>query len=339
MPRPKNGYTNAAGQQVPGTHDITGRYKDSRGLMYWIHQEGLKGNVNPYASAADIGTAVHKMCELDLRGATNREIEAVPHQMLSTPADVDKIWQSFRAFQAWRQEHRVQAIAFEESLVSEAFQYRGTYDVVAFVDGVRSLIDFKTCKDASRVFLEQRIVMAAHGNLWHEAHPDMPIHAYHLINLPKDGSKFGHHAFADLSPEFEMFTLQLDCWRVEKGLTRKRTTKPATVVPAPKAALLAEAAAPAQQATEAPAATAKPKRARKPKAEKVPAAKPVVVDAPVAQAPVPERAPAAAPVAGIIPPFAPPPVQLAMMEIAPPPPAQLSMAAILRANGHVREAA
>jgi hypothetical protein len=227
MPRPKEGYKSlVTGQPVPGVHDVTGRFKDTKGLMHWIHQEGLKGNKNPYASAADIGTAVHKMCELDLKGAPTREIEAVPHQMLSTPDDIDKAWQSFRAFQQWRQEYRVQAIAFEESLVSETFQYGGTLDVIAFVDGVRSLIDFKTCKDASRVFLEQRLVMAAHGNLWHERHPDLTIQAYHLINLPKDGSKPGHHAFVDLSPEWEMFTLQLDCWRIEKGLARKRTVKP-----------------------------------------------------------------------------------------------------------------
>jgi len=43
--------------------------------------------------------------------------------------------------------------------------------------------------------------------------------------LPKDGSRFGHHAFADLSQEWEMFTLQLDCWRIEKGLTRRRAVK------------------------------------------------------------------------------------------------------------------
>jgi hypothetical protein len=35
MPRPKSGYFNAAGQPIPGTHDITGRYKEMGGLMNW----------------------------------------------------------------------------------------------------------------------------------------------------------------------------------------------------------------------------------------------------------------------------------------------------------------
>jgi hypothetical protein len=328
MPRPANGYTNAAGQKIPGVHDVTGRYKDTKGLMHWIHQEGLKGNVNPYASAADIGTAVHKMCELDLKGAPTREIEAVPHQMLSIPDDIDKAWQSFRAFQEWRREHHVQAIAFEESLVSETVQYGGTLDVIAFVDGVRSLIDFKTCKDASRVFLEQRIVMAAHGNLWREKHPDLPIHAFHLINLPKDGSRPGHHSFADLSPEWEMFTLQLDCWRIEKGLIRKRSVKPS-----PRAEALADLATRLEaMAAEKPTAAA--------------TSVPSVVSS-VAAKPKPEKAPAKPKTAAkprgrkskVAPVEAPPPVIVSPPLQPPPLRTFQSMAELLRSYGHVREAA
>jgi hypothetical protein len=55
--------------------------------------------------------------------------------------------------------------------------------------------------------------------------------------LPKDGSEFQHHTYADLSAQWEIFTLYLDAWRLEKDLTRKRTAKPKTIVPAPKAAL------------------------------------------------------------------------------------------------------
>ena len=35
MPRPKNGYVNAAGQPVPGTHDPINRFMDKTALMHW----------------------------------------------------------------------------------------------------------------------------------------------------------------------------------------------------------------------------------------------------------------------------------------------------------------
>jgi len=41
--RPKSGYFNAAGQPIPGTHDITGRYKEMGGLMNWAYSQGKKG--------------------------------------------------------------------------------------------------------------------------------------------------------------------------------------------------------------------------------------------------------------------------------------------------------
>jgi hypothetical protein len=69
MPRPRNGYTNAAGQPIPGTNDITGRYKDSGALIHWAHKQGAAGLPLYDRSAIDIGSAVHKMAELDLIGA------------------------------------------------------------------------------------------------------------------------------------------------------------------------------------------------------------------------------------------------------------------------------
>ncbi len=266
MPRPKEGYKNLAGQKVPGVHDITRRFSDKNGLIRWAHQEGLKGNTELYGKVTDIGHAVHGMVELDLRGAPMRDIERVPHQTLSVPADIDKAFQSYRAFQAWRQDHEVRAIAFEEAIVSERHQYGGTYDCVAWVDGMRGLVDFKTSKTAV-VYLEMRLAMAAHGNLWHERHADLPLQAYHLITLPKDGSAPGHHAFANLSREWEMFSLQLDCWRIEQGLTHKRTAKPATVsvLEAQGTGLTMTPEIPQEKFDEI-VATSKPKRTRKPKA-------------------------------------------------------------------------
>ncbi len=224
MPRPADGYRNAADQRVPGVHDITGRFSDKSGLINWAYSQGKKG-VPLYGEAAIIGTAVHRMAELDMRAESQREVERVPYGMLHRAEDIDKAIQSFRQYLEWRKGHDVRAIAFEEAIVSERFQYGGTFDIIAWVDGVRSLIDFKTCKTAGVVYPEMRLAMSAHGNLWHEQHPELPLEAYHLIMLPKDGSRFGHHAFADLSQEWEMFTLQLDCWRIEKGLSRRRTAK------------------------------------------------------------------------------------------------------------------
>ena len=213
---------------------------------------------------------------------------------------------AFMQFRKWRIGCHVQPIALEVSLVSEVHQYGGTPDCIALIDGKVALVEFKT---SAKPFADHLVAMAAHAQLWSENNQGRPIEAFHWIGLPKDGSEFKHHAYADLPIQWEIFLLYLDAWRLEKGLTRKpvKPAKPAldhtdrngipaflarsATLRAPEATVL-----PFNQTATPPATAAAPKRARKPK--------------PVAQAPT---------------------------LLAPPPVATLSMAEILRSYGHVRE--
>jgi hypothetical protein len=229
MPRPKNGYLNAAGQPIPGTNDITGRYKDSGALIHWAHKQGQQGLPLYDRSAIDIGSAVHKMAELDLIGASDREIESALHNYLSAPNHLQMAHTSFRAFREWREQCRVTPIKQEVSLVSERYQYGGTPDLVAMVNNGIGLIDFKTGR---AVYNEMKVALAAHGNLWNEARPTQKLDSYHLIILPKDGGPFQHHAFEDLSREWELFQAYLKAYSLEKA----RPTKQAKPKPVEKPA-------------------------------------------------------------------------------------------------------
>lgn len=218
MPRPKNGYTNAAGLQVPGTTDVTGRYKDAGALINWAHKQGQQGLPLYGRSAIDIGSAVHKMAELDLRGASDREIEASLHDYLSAPNHLEMAHTAFKAYREWREQCRVRPLAQEISLVSERHQYGGTPDLVAIINNGIGLIDFKTGK---AVYNEMKVALAAHGNLWDEARPTQRLDSYHLIILPKDGGAFQHHAYGELTREWELFQLYLKAYSLEKAKPAK----------------------------------------------------------------------------------------------------------------------
>jgi hypothetical protein len=251
MPRPKNGYCNAAGQPVPGTHDPISRFMDRSALMHWAHKRGMEGLPLYARDAIDIGSAVHAAADLDLKGRPDREIERAIQNAGLCRDDYDKAMRAFMQFRKWRIACHVQPIALEVSLVSETHQYGGTPDCVALIEGRVSLVEFKT---SLKPFADHLVAMAAHAQLWNEANPNRQIEAFHWIGLPKTGDEFKHHAYTDLSPQWEIFCGYLDLWRLEKGLTRKRTTKPATVAPMPEIA-------PAAAAT-APAAATKPPRTK-----------------------------------------------------------------------------
>lgn len=77
MPRPKDGYRNRAGVAVPGTHDPISRYMDRTALMHWAHKRGMDGLPLYARDAIEVGSTVHAMCDLDLKGRPDREIENV----------------------------------------------------------------------------------------------------------------------------------------------------------------------------------------------------------------------------------------------------------------------
>ena len=212
MPRPKNGYKNAAGIAIPGTSDITGRFMDRSRLLYWAFNRGKAGHAKLYdGEALDIGTCVHMMAELDLKNAPERDIEFYVESTLRDPAQRAKAVAAFSAFRQWRDEFAVDAHVQEVSLVSEALQYGGTLDTVATIRNGLGLIDFKTT-NSGEVYVDHVLQLAAYGILWNETHPDEPLASgYHLILLPKDGSTPIHREFTD--DQLHPFRQQFWCFR------------------------------------------------------------------------------------------------------------------------------
>jgi hypothetical protein len=255
VPRPANGYVNAAGQSVPGTHDPISRYMDRSALMHWAHKRGMEGLPLYARDAIDIGSAVHAMADLDLKGRPDLEIENVARDAGLPRDDYDKAMRAFMQFRKWRINCHVQPLALELSLVSELHQYGGTPDCIALINSKVSLVEFKT---SAKPYPDHLVAMAAHANLWNENFPDRLIEAFHWIGLPKDGGEFQHHAYADLSQQWELFLCYFEAWRLEKGLIRRRSK-----VTAPVKGVADKLGAPAP--VEAPP---KPRRAtRKPEVE------------------------------------------------------------------------
>ena len=216
--RPRDGYKNALGQKVPGTHDPLKRFTNPGGLINWAWKRGSQGLPLYDNAAIDIGKAVHQMAELDLKGATDRQIEKCAHDFLAAPDHLMAAWSCFREFKDWRSSFNVRAIAQEVPLVSERYGFGGTPDTIALIGNRLGILDFKTAENP-RVYPDMWFVMRAHGELWEENYPDRPLDGgYHLILLPKNGGKFQHHVKErdELETEWRIYTLLLEAYRLEK---------------------------------------------------------------------------------------------------------------------------
>lgn len=234
MPRPKDGYKNAAGQPIPGTGDINGRFMDRSRLLYWAFNRGKEGHAKLYDNAAlDIGTAVHTMAELDLKASPQRDIDFYLTATLPDPEQQAKAAAAFGAFRQWREQFHVRAIAQEISLVSEKLQFGGTLDTIAAIRRGRGLVDFKTTK-SGEVYEDMLLQLAAYGILWAENHPATPLdEGYHLILLPKDGSEPIHREFTheQLHPYRQKFWLYRKAFELDAMCNNPKVLNGVAVAP------------------------------------------------------------------------------------------------------------
>jgi hypothetical protein len=206
MPTPKAGYHLKSGEKVPGVTTIIGGQLawSKPALLYWAWDQGRQGKDfrETKDDAADVGTRVHALIEMEMRGQTPTEI----------PVDCES---SLLAFYEWREAFRLQCTGSEIALTSEKYRYGGTIDYPVLVSGRRCILDLKTSKG---VYPDHRIQLAAYGQLWDEAHPDDPVTGYHLLQVGKENGSFGHYYWPSLAKEFEAFFLLRNLYDLQKEI-------------------------------------------------------------------------------------------------------------------------
>lgn len=115
-------------------------------------------------------------------------------------------------FHAWILEHNVKFLASEFKLLSKKYQYVGTGDFVAMVDGVKVLGDVKTSSGIySTVWLQTNAYKAAYL----EEHPEETIDHTMILRCGKDGS-FEVKECDDFERNFAAFLAALSLYRWDK---------------------------------------------------------------------------------------------------------------------------
>lgn len=111
--------------------------------VYLTTLAGRMGTVRAYRRnlerASAIGSQAHRLIEWTLRKDLGQVVGPEPH--VDPPALV-----AFVAFQAWAASVGLVPRLIEQTVWSKTHRYAGTMDLVADVEGVPTLIDFKTSK-------------------------------------------------------------------------------------------------------------------------------------------------------------------------------------------------
>lgn len=205
-------YKNAKGERIVGVTTALGLLSKPA-LIPWAYKRGKDG-LELYESrdkAANVGTIVHarimayyKGCEID-----NSNISPEVWEMTDN---------SMKSFYEWANPRKVEPILIEEPLISEKYQYGGTFDIYGKMDKELTLLDFKS---GSGLYDEHFIQLAGYLQLLREAgHNPAKIV---ILNIPKtkDDSFTLKSISADeysLELRFEKFLRLVEIWHIDREL-------------------------------------------------------------------------------------------------------------------------
>lgn len=232
MPTPKEGYY-LDGKRIPGASTISGRFKDSGGLIWWswntafvgltearsliekllagdnCHEQAAAFMLKPLSTwdysvkrddAADAGTIAHEMVDCHVHG---KPFDPAPHD----PKLIEKAKPAYDAFVTWANQCKFTIVETEVQLISKQYRFGGTRDAI-LIDGKRALCDWKT---SNSVYGEYLCQLAGYGILDEEAGNTIDG-GYHLLRFskqekPDDPVHFVHHYWSQLDKAKEAFLL------------------------------------------------------------------------------------------------------------------------------------
>lgn len=224
MGRPTQGYYNAAGDKLPGTTTIIGRFKESGGLVQWAYKSGreherlvAQGKPAPrhlydvVDDAALAGNIAHDMIEAHILGK-----EFTPE---GSEDVIAKARNSFAQFLEWREQSRIEIVATERAYVSERYQFGGTVDAIGRDGKGRIvLLDWKT---SNAVYQDYLIQLAAYALLLEECAPEWTPQGFHLLRVAKESADFAHHFFGELEDAKRAFVLMRELYKIDAGLKKR----------------------------------------------------------------------------------------------------------------------
>lgn len=147
MPHPRQGYTNKAGEPIPGCTTVLSALNGAPadGLITWgvnLHKQGLDWRTERQRSA-DVGTFIHDVLE-------TYPNPLPPRPVWMTEEEWAKTIKAYSDYASWYAAINPKIVAHEVQLVSEELQCGGTFDLILDVAGALIIADHKTGKSIDK---------------------------------------------------------------------------------------------------------------------------------------------------------------------------------------------
>lgn len=188
-------YRLSDGTLIPGVTTILG-VLNKPALVGWANRMGLQGiDTTKYVDAlAEIGTIAHEMILCHHRG------EQFQPNGYSFDL-IDRAENAMLSYFAWEKTRTVKPILCEAQLVSHKHRFGGMVDFYGEIDGVKTLVDYKTSK---ALWPEHAYQVTAYRHLLEENGHE--VRAVRILRVGREESEgFEDKPLANLDREWEIF--------------------------------------------------------------------------------------------------------------------------------------
>lgn len=165
------------GEKWPSVTEVTSLL--SKPALYrWYAEKGWDECERIKNESTEYGRDMHAAIEAYFRG------EPIADKFTGLVSDL---------YREWIKPNNVEVLALEEHLVSEKLRYHGTPDLVCKVNGINTIVDFKS---NNRLYHEMVLQPVGYRLLWNETHPlvDQAI----LVRIDKKSGKIHPTVYTDL---------------------------------------------------------------------------------------------------------------------------------------------
>jgi hypothetical protein len=163
----------------PSVTNVTSMLSKGDGLLYWSAEQSLRGLYDSGALPLDVEQAVARFKGAFRDRRQERADEGTRAHTLAEkltldlplPSDLEKQDEAYAdAYMAFWSDHKVEPVEVEATVYNYAYGYAGTADLFAVIDGVPSVVDYKTRGDVpdekklaryGLLFDENRLQLAA----------------------------------------------------------------------------------------------------------------------------------------------------------------------------------
>jgi hypothetical protein len=163
----------------------------TEGELQSLMVEGTKQWTKRSDRGKDIGTLVHKACEMHVKGAKN-VLQTVIEQNPDIPKDQKKALETaFKTFVAWwKSLPGVKVLDVECPVYSRRLDYAGTFDLAVIIGGKKYLLDLKTTNRGKEaplgIYPEMFVQLGAYSYAYKEE-TGVNFDDVGIVNVGKDG--------------------------------------------------------------------------------------------------------------------------------------------------------